>query len=181
MFLHPKKHSKHFLISEGMSVVDMGSGSGHFTLEVAERVGPHGKVYAIEIQPELVNKVAADARGAGHTHVRVIHADLEKKPNGTTLKDKIADRVLLINTLSQINDKIGVLEEAKRLLAHKGALVVIDWRPASGSPWPDHHLLHPDQAKALLKKAGFEEVLEIELPHHHYGFIARKIVKKSNK
>lgn len=199
MFVNPQNDVSKFLLGEGMKVVDFGSGAGHFTIPAAAKVGKYGEVIAVDIQSDLLSKLLADAKSQGHHHVRVIHADLDaadvpksrsskkgaKKSVASTagskksvlvgLKSGYADRVLLINTLFQIQEKISVLEEAKRLLKEGGALVLVDWHPKKGSPWPDAHLMTPAEARTVLHKAGFEEVLEIDLPHHHYGFIARKI------
>lgn len=197
MFVDPQKHIGKFLIGEGMKVVDLGAGVGHFTMPVATKVGTYGEVIAVDIQSELLSKLLADAKAQGHHHVRVVHADLDSadivgkkktksktaggkkatldpKHNKTGLASGYADRVLLINTLFQIQEKITLLEEAKRLLKEGGALVLIDWHPKKGAPWPDTHLMTPQEARTTLHKAGFEEVLEIDLPNHHYGFIARK-------
>ncbi len=178
MFVDPKKHLKQFLIGEGMKIIDLGSGVGHFALEVAKEVGKHGEVIAVDVLSDLLSKLVADAKSKGHHNIKVIHADLDSK-KGSGIKKGYADRILLINTLFQLQERIKVLEEAKELLKKGGALVLIDWHPGKGSPWPDDQLISEVEAKKLLKKAGFEEVLEIELPHHHYGFIARKISSKS--
>ena len=57
IFSDPKKNLKQFCLEEGMRVADFGSGSGYYTLAAAEAVGDTGRVYAIEIQQELLKKV----------------------------------------------------------------------------------------------------------------------------
>jgi ubiquinone/menaquinone biosynthesis C-methylase UbiE len=52
-------------VSEGMTVLEPGPGMGFFTLELARRVGPRGRVIAVDVQPQMLNGLLRRARKAG--------------------------------------------------------------------------------------------------------------------
>lgn len=165
----------HFHLREGDVVADFGAGSGHFLPLLAKRVGPHGKVYACEIQKALVENVGTMARSLGLLTIYPLWCDLEES-GGIGITDGELDSGVLVNTLFQIEDKLAALQEMYRTIRSGGKLMVIDWTDAAGGlgPIPDHVVTTTD-ATALAESVGF--VLENEFPagSHHYGLAFRKL------
>jgi ubiquinone/menaquinone biosynthesis C-methylase UbiE len=67
---------RHAGLTEGMTVIDAGAGPGHATMDLAEIVGPHGKVVAIERSRRFVDALERRASARGLSNVRTIEADV---------------------------------------------------------------------------------------------------------
>ena len=117
MFSDPQKNIAELGIIDGMKIVDLGAGSGFYTIECAKRVGPKGRVYAVDVQQDLLNKIKNIASTSGLSNIEVIWGNIEKI-GGTKLREAIADIVIISNTLFQVEkDDIENLSlETKRIL-----------------------------------------------------------------
>lgn len=173
MFITPDKAIRQMGIEPGMVVVDFGAGSGFYTLEAAKRASHAGKVYAVDVQRELLKAIRTKAEAEGHSNVEIVWADLEK-PNGSKLADGVADRVIISNILFQVNDKQAVAQEALRVLKSEGKLVLIEWSEASKLGPSAEHRLNQAQAKELFEGIGFNFEKEFDAGHSHYGLIFRR-------
>ncbi len=163
-----------FGLHEGHVVADLGAGSGFYTLAAAKLVGEGGKVYAIEIQKEVLARLVQHARQEHLKHLIFIHGDAEK-PQGSTIADSMVDAVLLCNVLFQTEQKATLLAEAKRILKPGGRVLVVDWAGSFGGTGPQpQYVVISDMARELFKRAGFAEVGPIPAGDHHWGFIFRK-------
>lgn len=168
-FSDPKIILSQFGISQGICVVDLGSGAGGFARPAKEMVGEDGVVYAVDIQKELLDKLHHDA-----PEIEVVWADLEKEKH-TRLRDGIADVVIIANMLFQVENKQHVLREAHRLLKTKGRVLFIDWKDSFGGLGPhEEAILSKMEAQKLLEEAGFVVENDIDAGDHHYGFVVRK-------
>ena len=175
MLSDPQKNISQMALPLGVSVADFGSGSGHHAKALARAVGDKGRVYAIDIQKDLLTKLKNEARGEGLMNIEVIHGDLEK-PNGTHLKDGSIDAVVISNILFQIKDKAPVIKEAARILPKGGILLVVDWTDSFGGMGPQGDALFPkSNAETLIQEAGFQVLKEIDAGAHHYGILGKKV------
>ena len=59
-------------IGEGSVVADLGAGGGWFTVRLARRVGPNGRVYAEDIQPQMIQAIERRVRGEGLSNVKMV-------------------------------------------------------------------------------------------------------------
>lgn len=174
MFSEPIKNIEQFGVDPGMKVVDLGSGSGFYSLALAKAVGDTGTVFAVDVQQDLLTKLKSHAIEQGLDNIKVIWGDIEEL-GGTTIADNTVDKAVIANTFFQTQDKEGVLSEAKRILKPKGSLLIVDWTDSFGGLGPaNHHLFKEEQAMALIEKHGFEFIRKIEAGDHHYGLIAKK-------
>ena len=160
-------------LSLGMTVVDFGSGTGLISALLAEKVGETGKVYAVEIQKDLLPEAKRQAEAKGLANVELIWGDIEVR-GGTKLADALADLVLLNNVLFQTSSPYAVLLEAKRLLKPGAAVAIIDWSDsfAGLGPTPDQ-VITVEKLRAIGKEAGLIEVNDFTAGDHHYGLIFR--------
>ncbi len=173
MFTNPQKNIEFAYIGEGMKVADFGAAVGHHAIMAARQVGVAGVVYAIDVQSELLAKLAREARGEKLENVHIILGNIEK-PGGSTLKEGSVDRVLLINTLFQLENKAAALEEAKRTLNKGGRLAIIDWQESFGQIGPHaDHIVKEKEAIKLAESAGFKLQSQFEAGLHHYGLLFR--------
>jgi ubiquinone/menaquinone biosynthesis C-methylase UbiE len=136
-------------------------------------VGHTGRVYAVEVQKGLVKKFESELKNKGITNVDVIWGDIEKV-GGMKLADKSVDRVIISNVLSQAEDKLGLVDEAKRILKPGGLALVIDLTGEHLSQARTrYHIVGQDKAEELFIKRGFKLKEIISTDAHHYGIIFR--------
>jgi len=115
---NPRRHLKKVPLKKGVVVVDYGCGPGRYTNLVARRVGPKGKVIAVDIQPVAIRMVKEKATRAGLTNIEAILVD----SYDTEIDEASADMVLLIDTFHMISDFDALLREVHRILKPDGRL-----------------------------------------------------------
>lgn len=170
-FAHPVRNVGEFGIEHGMVVADFGAGSGAYTRALADAVGATGTVYALDIQSDLLRRLHNDAARTNTHTIEILCADLEKK-ECSKLRAHSVDRVLISNTLFQLEDKNAPLQEARRILKPHGKLIVIDWSESfRGLGPPKHHVVTKDIARSAAETAGFVFEREFNAGAHHYGVI----------
>ena len=175
MFSDPIKNVEQCGIQAGMEIADFGSGSGHYSLAAAKALISTGRVYAIDIQQDLLTKLKNNAAREGIYNVEVIWGDIEK-PNGTKLKDNSIDLVFLSNIMFQIDNKDSVIKEVKRILRAGGRALTVDWTDSFGGLGPKADVVfRKDMAISLFEKNGFHLDREILAGAHHYGLIYKKL------
>jgi ubiquinone/menaquinone biosynthesis C-methylase UbiE len=174
-FLVPQNAVTHFHLLKGDRVLDVGAGSGHFSFAVARAVMPDGRVYALEIQKDLAERIAREARAKRITNIETLWGDLES-PQGIRIGDATIDAVIVANVLFQIGDRKRALAEVTRMLRPGGKLFVIDWVDSYGGMGPHPDLLvSEDEAKRLVASAGFDFIRTFPAGSHHYGLAFKKL------
>ncbi len=173
MFSDPQKNIAILGIDVGMKVVDLGAGSGFYTIESAKTVGAGGRVYAVDVQQDILGKIKNSASLAGLHNIEVVWGNIEKI-GGSKLREGIADRVILSNTLFQVAvaDRDTLALETKRLLKPGGKLMVIDWMP--GSPLTPKTVVPRMLAEGIFQKAGLVLEKTFDAGDHHYGIIFKR-------
>jgi len=170
-FADPTQNIKQFGLREGMHVADIGVGSGYYVLPTAKLVGSSGRVYAVDVQKELLSGIKDKAKKEGLSNVEIVWGDAER-PNGTKLKDKSIDAIILSNILFQVRDKLGLISECKRILKENGKILLIDWTEPVGKLGPRiSDLVSKDKVKELFEMKSFKQMGEISAGSHHYGII----------
>ena len=121
-------------IRQGMTVVDLGCGSGAFTPFVARVVGKRGKVYAVDIQPEMLRQLERELSKPEYQNIKNIElrqADAHALP----FEDGTIDLVYMVTVLQEIPDRGRALREVKRILKPGGTLAVTELLPDPDYPW----------------------------------------------
>jgi ubiquinone/menaquinone biosynthesis C-methylase UbiE len=119
----------------GMTVADVGAGTGYFALPLAGAVGAGGKVLAVDFQPEMLEKlkIRLSSKGAPRNVVPV-----GGEAARTNLPAGSCDLVFMSNLWHELDDRAGVLGEVQRLLRQGGRLAILDYRaellPPPGPP-----------------------------------------------
>jgi len=178
-FLLPERILSQIGLSQGQKIADFGAGAGKYVLAAAKEVGVGGRVYAIDVQKDLLKKIHNEAEKEGLKNVDVIWGDVEK-PNGSKLASGAADIVLVINSLFQCDDKKGVLFEASRILKEGGFLAIVDWKDSFGGMGPHKQaVLKEEEALSLVPPCGFEIIRKLEAGGQHYGLLAKKKIAQN--
>ena len=120
-------------IKQGMTVMDLGCGSGAFTLFVARAVGEEGKVYAVDIQPAMLKQLErklAKAENQGIRNIELKQASAYELP----VEAGALDLVYMVTVLQEIPDRGRALREIRRVLKPGGILAVTELLPDPDYP-----------------------------------------------
>lgn len=173
-FAHPPRNVSALGIDPGMEVADFGAGSGAYALLIAETLEGYGRVYAVDIQRDLLRRIGNEASRRGFKNVEPVWADLESE-GASKVNNSSLDLVLVSNLLFQVESKKSVLAEARRVLRGSGRLAVIDWSDSFGGMGPPKSdVVTKEKALALAREAGFELQREFPAGAHHYGLIFKR-------
>jgi ubiquinone/menaquinone biosynthesis C-methylase UbiE len=175
MFSDPGKNIEQFDLGKGSFVADLGTGAGFYSFAAAEAVGSLGKVYAVDVQKDMLEKLKNEARNVRHlTNIDIVWADLEHI-GGTRLRENSLDAVIIANVFFQLEKKDNTCLEIKRILKPGGRVLFIDWASSFGGIGPQpQDVFTEDMAKKLFEKHGFKEDRTISAGAQHYGIIFRK-------
>ena len=170
-FSSPHENVLQLGLREGMKVGDFGAGSGHYARAAAPIVGHGGKVYAIDVQEDVLKHLKLNAHEHHQGIINAIWGDIEKS-GGTHLRDASLDAVLLANTFFQIENRFGLLAEMKRVLKSGGKLMVVDWAGSYGGIGPvPEKVVSEHETEDFFISSGFHKVKSFRAGPHHYGII----------
>ncbi len=175
MFSDPEKIVDQCGIQPGMEIADFGAGSGHFSISASKHLMSTGRVYAIDIQKDLLTKLKNSAAKNGAYNIEVIWGDIDKE-NGTKLRSSSIDLIFFNNILFQLESKDACIKEIKRILKPAGRVCVVDWEDSFGGIGPQpQFVITKESAVSMFEKAGFHKERELSAGSHHYGLIFKKL------
>lgn len=151
-------------ILPGLTVADIGTGTGYFLPLLSAAVGDGGKVLALDIEESMVQYVRERAVEEGLTPVdaRVVAMDDPQLPAGEV------DRVLIVNTWHHIPGRVEYLGKIAQGLAPGGSLYIVDFNVESSHGPPKHHRMGPEVVISELEAAGMDgSLLELDLPEQY--------------
>jgi ubiquinone/menaquinone biosynthesis C-methylase UbiE len=176
MFSDPENNVKQFGLAPGMIVADFGAGSGFYTMAAARAVLPAGKVFAVDIQKGLLEKLKNGARQNQLSNIDIVWGDLEHL-GGTKLREGSLDAVLACNLFFQIENKDGLCLEIKRVLRPNARVLVVDWAASFGGLGPqEKDVITKIKMCDIFQEHGFKLDREISAGAEHYGLIFRKVI-----
>lgn len=166
----PQKLLSSLQLEPGMRVGDFGCGNGFYTLQLAQRVGPRGRIFAIDIQPEMLEllQARAEPRGLGNIEPVLATADDPRLPAGQL------DLVLMVDVYHELDDPELVLRAVRQSLRPQGRLVLVEFRTEDPAVpiLPLHKMSQPQVLKELAANQ-FKLVGQFdELPWQHVLFFA---------
>lgn len=140
-------------IADGARVADIGIGSGWFTVRLARRVGPNGRVYGEDVQPQMIDATRRRVEREGLRNVTLVLGRFDDP-----LLPAPVDAALLVGVYSQAKnfgtDMQVFLQNIRRGLKPGGRLGIVDFRPGVTGPGPDEGRLPPDPVIAEARRAG---------------------------
>lgn len=153
----------------GSVVVEVGAGTGFFAFPAARRVGPTGKVYAVDISRELVDLLRERAVSEHLPQVEAVESSATSIP----LPSGLADVVLMATVLHDVPG--STVAEAVRLLRPGGTFVNLDWEIWESPMGPPLEIrLTPEQAAERLAEAGLGLERSWKVGPYHYGQVLRR-------
>lgn len=158
-------------VKPGQTVCDLGCGNGFYTLKLAELVGPQGKVYAVDIQPEMLKMLRGRALQAGLKNVVPVLGTLVDPG----LPEGQLDLVLLVDVYHEFSHPEQMLAAIRKSLKPEGRVALAEFR--AEDPEVPIKPLHKMSKKQILKEwapAGFKLAAEFDgLPWQHLMFFTR--------
>jgi ubiquinone/menaquinone biosynthesis C-methylase UbiE len=152
-------------IEEGMTVADVGAGAGYHAIRLSERVGPGGKVYATDIQPQMIAMLKRNVAAAKLKNVTpvICTATDPKLPPGEV------DLILMVDVYHECSKPVETLKGLHKALKSGGRLVLVEFRAEDpGVPIKPEHKMTVDQARKEVETQGFAfQKLHDFLPWQH--------------
>lgn len=127
----PEQIMDHLGIAEGSVVADLGAGGGWFTIRLARRVGPNGRVYAQDIQPEMIGAIKRRVDREGLKNVDTVL--------GTTADPQLpapVDVVLIVDTYHEMDDPQTLLRKVRASLKPGGRVGIVEFTKNGHGPGP---------------------------------------------
>ena len=152
-------------IRAGMVVADVGAGTGYMSLRMARRVGPTGKVYANDLQPEMLQKLRSKSQREKLSNVETVEgteADPKLPPN-------TMDLVLLVDVYHEFSQPQAMLDKIRESLKPDGRLVLLEYRKEDPKvPIRPEHKMSVAEVKTEVEAEGYklDQVIE-KLPRQH--------------
>jgi len=120
-------------IKPGMTVLDLGCGSGAFTPFVARVVGERRKVYAVDIQPAMLQQLERKLAKAENLDIKNIELK-QASAYDLPFEDGTLDLVYMVTVLQEIPDRGRALQEVRRILKPGGILAITEFLPDPDYP-----------------------------------------------
>jgi ubiquinone/menaquinone biosynthesis C-methylase UbiE len=148
-------------IGPGMTVIDVGAGTGYWTIALSQMVGPEGHVIAADVEPLMVEELRSLVQERELGNVEVVTSGEYHIP----VTDGTADAAVLGFVLHEPPDPGALLREITRLLKPGGRALVLDWHKWETQQGPPvEHRLSAEETRSLLEAAGYQAQL-LDSPH----------------
>ena len=142
-------------IEPGMVIGEVGAGSGRYTVHIASRIGPEGKIYANDIEEDYLQSLKRRCDGLGFTNVETVLGGV----TDPKLPDAALDMVIMVNVVHCLAKPVELLRNIKKSLKPGGVIAIVegnlDKLPSAAGEWYSRSKL-----LGIFKDAGYELVRE---------------------
>ena len=162
---------KQLQLKEGMTVCDLGCGNGYWTLPMARDVGSTGRVLAVDIQAEMLQKLRERSAKFNYTHIEPIRNTV----SDPKLPENEVDLLLMVDVYHEFSHPESMLWGIRRSLKPNGVVALLEYREEDPRvPIKPLHKMSKNQILKEYQENGFKLVREFnELPWQHLMFFAR--------
>jgi ubiquinone/menaquinone biosynthesis C-methylase UbiE len=155
-------------ISDGSVVADLGAGGGWFTIRLARRVGPNGRVYAEDIQPQMMEAIARRVAREGMKD-RVV--TILGTPNDPELKVPV-DAVLIVDAFHEMEQPTVLLRNVAHALKPNGRLGIVEYKKDGWGPGPPMgERVDPERVIRNAQEAGLRLCSRETFLRYHYMLV----------
>jgi ubiquinone/menaquinone biosynthesis C-methylase UbiE len=155
-------------VDKGAIVADIGAGTGYFAMRIA-RLAPQGRVYAVDVEPDMTRYLGERAKREGLTNVIPLLA----QGDNAALPEPV-DFALVVDTFHHIGDRAAYFARLKSSLKDDGRLIIIDFKADSPNGPPPQYRIPPEQAVQELAAAGYTLAEQPAFLPRQYMLIFRK-------
>jgi precorrin-6B methylase 2 len=159
-------------IREGARVADIGAGTGYFTWRLARRVGPSGKVFAVDIRQSMLDITAQAVKAHGFANVDFVLGT----ENDPRLAERSLDMVFIAHSYHEFAQPETVMDAVRRSLKRGGRLVIVEYKKESQrAPAAPLHKMSLDEIRNEIEPMGFDldRILDFLPVQHCLIFIPR--------
>lgn len=157
---------------KGSTVADVGAGSGYMTVKMAKKVGPAGKVYATDIQPEMLARLRQRLAKSKIANVETVLGSVDdpKLPAGAI------DLIVMVDVYHELSEPQKILRRLREALTPAGRLVLLEYRKEDPEiPIRPEHKMSIAEAKLEVEAEGFLlSTVNDVLPRQHILIFTRK-------
>jgi ubiquinone/menaquinone biosynthesis C-methylase UbiE len=176
---NPEEMLEQLDVQPGMTVCDMGCGDGYYTMELAKRVGPTGKVIAVDIQPEMLQELSRRCERNNLKNVEMILG----LPHDPKLPTGKIDLILMVDVYHEFSNPVEMLTSMRESLKPTGRIALVEFR--GEDPQVPIKPEHKMTKKQILKeyqanKMGLVKEYD-RLPWQHLMFMGAEPQEKSPK
>jgi SAM-dependent methyltransferase len=152
-------------IPKGASVADIGAGSGYITVRLAARVGPTGRVFANDVQPQMLNMLSRRLSNSKITNVTLIEGTLDDP----RLPPASVDLAIMVDVYHELSQPQAMLRHLRDALKPGGRLVLLEYRKEDPTvPIKPEHKMSVAEAKMEVEAEGFTlSKVDEALPRQH--------------
>jgi ubiquinone/menaquinone biosynthesis C-methylase UbiE len=161
----PSRAIRALKIEPGQVIADIGAGSGYYSLLLSKAVGPRGRVYATDIQPEMLAILERKLKAQAIDNVQLVLGTETE----TGLADASVDLAIMVDVYHELQQPEAFIQAVKRALKPGGRLVLIEFRKEDPNvPIREEHKMSIREARQELEAEGyrFDRVLN-DLPWQH--------------
>ncbi len=158
-------------VEPDMTICDMGCGNGFYSLQLARLVGPHGRILAVDIQPEMLAMLRDRAERGGIENISPILGSF----HDPRLPEKSVDLILLVDVYHEFSHPQQMLAAMRRALKPEGQVVLVEYRAEDATvPIKPLHKMSREQIMKEFPANGFRLAKQFDqLPWQHMMFFAR--------
>ncbi|MFN7733019.1 MAG: class I SAM-dependent methyltransferase [Pirellula sp.] len=166
---NPEEMLTQLEVKPGMVVCDMGCGDGYYTMELAKRVGPEGKVYAVDIQPEMLQELSRRCERFDLKNVDAILGE----PHDPKLPEGKIDLILMVDVYHEFSNPVEMLTAMRRSLKPDGVIALVEFRGEDPQvPIKPEHKMTKKQILDEYRENRFRLVRQYDrLPWQHLMFL----------
>ena len=152
-------------IPKGASVADIGAGSGYITVRLAARVGPGGRVFANDVQPQMLNMLSRRLSNAKIGNVTLIEGTFDDPK----LPPASVDLAIMVDVYHELSQPQAILRHLRESLKPGGRLVLLEYRKEDPTvPIKPEHKMSVAEAKMEVEAEGFTlQKVDEALPRQH--------------
>ncbi len=157
-------------LEPGDVVADIGTGSGYFVPYLSEAVGPSGRVFAVDIQPEMLAFVERKVGELGLSNVITV---LSQEAD-TRLEPESVDLVIMVDVYHELGSPSSLLSNIRSVLKPDGRFAIIDFErdeETAGIGPPLSHRVPQERVISELKRTGFELVEQLTMLPYQYFLV----------
>ena len=160
----------------GITFLDLGCGQGNYALAAADRVGPAGVVYAVDLWEEGIAALRERATRAGRGNLKALVAPAARIPLAD-LSVEVGFLATVLHDLAEAGTAAGALAELARVIKPQGCLAIVEFEKIDGPPGPPRHIrLDAGEVEALVAPYGFARQKTMKLGPYNYLMTFSKII-----
>lgn len=169
--LPPFEVLTHIGLREGDVIADIGCGIGYFTFPASQIIGKSGKIFAMDILPEMLEEVNKEAEENNIANIFTILTE----ENDLKIPSETVTVALISNVMHETEDKEKFINEVGRILTNNGRICIIEWQKVQSEFGPPlEHRLDEEYVQDLLQGAGFKNISTKRIGEYFYAVTAER-------